>query len=108
MPYIKIEARHCAATGAPLMAPLFFYWPEDKTAWEIEDQYCFGRALLIAPVVHPGETERSVYLPAGKWLDFWTGERITGGERITTPVPLDKIPVYRREEAPWISIEEQE
>ncbi|NOY09899.1 MAG: glycosyl hydrolase family 31, partial [Spirochaetes bacterium] len=108
MPYIKMEARHCAATGAPLMAPLFFYWPDDKAAWEIEDQYCFGRALLIAPVIYPGETRRSVYLPEGKWINFWTGERITGGEKITAPAPLDKIPVYRREEAPWIGIEEQE
>ncbi|MEW5816343.1 MAG: TIM-barrel domain-containing protein [Spirochaetota bacterium] len=108
IPYIRAEAACCTETGAPLAAPLFFYWPEDRRTWEITDQYCFGRALLIAPVVYPGETEREVYLPAGLWLDFWTGEKIEGGRKLSAAAPLKRIPIYRREGALWRPIEVEE
>ena len=101
LPYIEVEAAHCAATGEPLMRALFLDWPEDPLAWKIADQYCFGRALLVAPVVEPGVTQRRLYLPAGEWEDFWDGTRLTGGRWITRPAPLDIIPVYRRLDAPW-------
>ena len=49
--------------------------------------------MLVAPVV-AGEHEREVYLPEGDWFDFWTGKHFTGRQRITTPVPLEQIPVF--------------
>jgi len=101
LPYIEAEATHCVATGEPLMRALFLDWPEDPLAWEIADQYCFGRALLVAPVVEPGVTQRRLYLPAGEWEDFWDGTRLAGGQWITRPAPLDTIPVYRRLDALW-------
>ncbi len=101
LPYIEAEAAHCGATGEPLMRPLFLDWPEDPVAWKIADQYCFGRALLVAPVVESGVTQRHLYLPAGKWEDFWDGTRLTGGQWITRPAPLDVVPVYRRLDASW-------
>jgi len=100
-PYIETEAAHCSATGAPLMRALFLDWPEDPLAWQIADQYCFGRALLVAPVVEPGLAERRLYLPAGEWEDFWDATHLTGGQWISRSVPLDIIPVYRRLDAPW-------
>jgi alpha-glucosidase (family GH31 glycosyl hydrolase) len=96
LPYIEAEAAHCAASGEPLMRPLLLDWPEDPEAWQISDQYSFGRALLVAPVIQPGHTERRLYLPAGEWQDLWTGENLTGGQWITRPAPIDIIPVYRR------------
>ena len=101
LPYIEAEAAHCAATGEPLMRALFLDWPGDSEAWKIADQYCFGRALLVAPVVEPGVTQRNLYLPAGEWEDFWDGTHLTGGQWIIRPAPLDIIPVYRRLGAPW-------
>jgi len=100
LPYIETEAAHCSVTGEPLMRALFLDWPEDPVAWKITDQYCFGRALLVAPVVEPGVTQRHLYLPAGEWEDFWDGTHLTGNQWITRPVPLDIIPVYRRLDAP--------
>ncbi|MEW6232064.1 MAG: TIM-barrel domain-containing protein [Chloroflexota bacterium] len=101
LPYIEAEAAHCAATGEPLMRALFLDWPRDPKARKITDQYCFGRALLIAPVIEPGITQRRLYLPDGEWEDFWDGTHLTGGQWITRPAPLDIIPVYRRLDAPW-------
>lgn len=96
LPYIEAEARHCSETGEPLMRPLFLDWPGDPTCWQVEDQYCFGRSLLVAPVVQPGALERTLYLPAGEWEDFWSAERIEGGRWITVPAPLERIPVFKR------------
>jgi alpha-glucosidase (family GH31 glycosyl hydrolase) len=101
LPYIQAEAAHCAATGEPLMRALFLDWPEDPLAWEIADQYCFGRALLVAPVVELGITQRYLYLPAGEWEDFWDGTRLAGGQWVTRPAPLDIVPVYRSLDAYW-------
>jgi len=102
LPYIMAEARHCAETGDPLMRPLFLDWPDDPQAWQVSDQYSFGRALLVAPVIEPGGVERRLYLPSGEWQDFWNGTPVFGEGWITVPAPLDRIPVYRRLDQPWI------
>lgn len=96
LPYIVNEAAHAVATGEPLLRPLLLDHPHDAQIWRMEDQYSFGRDLLVAPVVDEGATERQVYLPAGLWYDFWTGEAVDGGQRITVAIPLDRIPVYVR------------
>lgn len=94
--YIEAEAAYCQKMGDPLMRALFLDWPDDPQAWKITDQYCFGRSLLVAPVVEPGKTQRSLYLPEGEWEDFWDGSRWKGEQWITREVPLDIIPVYKR------------
>lgn len=101
LPYIEAEAAHCAVTGEPLMRPLFLDWPHDPEAWQIADQYCFGRALLVAPVIEPGVTQRRLYLPHGEWEDFWDRTRLAGSRWITRSAPLDIMPVYRRLDASW-------
>lgn len=95
IPYITREAAHCSETGEPLMRCLFIDHPGDPRCWEVEDQYFFGRSILVAPVMEEGLDERSVYLPNGEWIDFWSGESINGGVEITVKTPLDRIPVYR-------------
>jgi alpha-D-xyloside xylohydrolase len=96
LPYITAEARHCAETGEPLMRPLFLDWPADLQAWQIWDQYCFGRGLMIAPILEPGTLTRRLYLPEGEWQDFWTGAEFSGQQWITVPAPLEQIPVFKR------------
>jgi alpha-glucosidase (family GH31 glycosyl hydrolase) len=55
----------------------------------------FGPALLVAPVTEPGRESRQVYLPAGHdWYNFWTNERIKGGQTVTAAAPLDTIPLF--------------
>jgi len=54
--------------------------------------------LLVAPVLSP-VTQRAVYLPEGNWIDYWSGERLTGRHTITADAPLDRIPLYVREGA---------
>ncbi len=101
LPYIVEEAKHCASTGEPLMRPLFLDWHTDPQVWQIVDQYCFGRGLLVAPVLESGVNERRLYLPEGEWQDFWTGEKFSGGQWVTVPAPLERIPVFQRLDRTW-------
>ena len=54
----------------------------------------WGRNILVAPVVEKGATSRSVYLPRGRWYDFWTMEPVEGGREIIRPVDLETMPLY--------------
>jgi alpha-glucosidase (family GH31 glycosyl hydrolase) len=56
----------------------------------------WGRDMLVAPVVEKGATSRKLYLPKGKWIDFWTEEIVEGGREITRAVDLATTPLYVR------------
>jgi alpha-D-xyloside xylohydrolase len=97
MPYIYSLGWQVHETGAPFMRGLFLDFPNDPQVANIGDEYMFGPALLVAPVTDQGVTTRSVYLPAGcDWFNFWTNERLRGGQRITVAAPIDTIPVFVR------------
>lgn len=82
------------------MRPLFFDFPHDPQCYEIEDQFMFGPDILVAPVLEAGATSRAVYLPAGAtWYDAWTGEPRAGGAGVWVGAPLERIPVFVREQA---------
>ncbi|HEY8900806.1 MAG TPA: TIM-barrel domain-containing protein [Chthoniobacterales bacterium] len=96
LPYTYALARQVRDTGLPLMRALWLHYPDDATAAARGDEYLWGRDLLVSPVVERGATERRVYLPAGIWYDWWTGERIEGGREIVRPVDLATLPLYVR------------
>lgn len=97
-PYIRECMRQASEKGAPVMRPLFYEFPEDKTCWEVEDSYFFGPDLLVSPVMEEGVREREVYLPKGcKWTDAYTKKVYEGGQWVTVPAPLAIIPVMIRE-----------
>jgi alpha-D-xyloside xylohydrolase len=75
--------------------PLDF--PNDPKVSDLRDEYMFGPAFLVAPVTDQGATSREVYLPAGTdWYNFWTNERVKGGQTITVAAPIDTIPLFVR------------
>ena len=103
MPYIYSLGRQTNLTGAPFMRGLFMDFGSDPNVADIGDEYMFGPALLIAPVTEQGVTSRQVYLPAGPegpertiWFNFWTNERLHGGQTITAQAPIDTIPIFVR------------
>ena len=97
-PYVRQIMREAHESGAPVMRPLFYDFPEDQEAWKVEDSYMFGPDLLVSPVMEAGVTERQVYLPAGAtWKDAYTGKVYDGGQRVVVPAPIDIIPVLIRD-----------
>ena len=69
---------------------------DDARIWDVPHQYLLGDELLVSPVTEPGRDRGAVYLPAGEWVDLFTGERHMGPVVVERPVPLDEIPVYVR------------
>ncbi len=95
MPYIYSLGHFTNKTGAPFMRGLFMDFGNDPKVADIGDEYMFGPALLVAPVTEQGVTSRSVYLPAGTdWYNYWTNERLHGGQTITVNAPIDTIPLF--------------
>ncbi|MER6145778.1 glycoside hydrolase family 31 protein [Streptomyces sparsogenes] len=99
-PYVLAQMRAAHEEGLPPLRPLFLEFPGDEAAWGVADAYLLGPDLLVAPVLEAGATERSAYLPAGaRWTDAWTGDSWEGGTTVTVPAPLDRIPLFLRDDA---------
>jgi len=110
LPYIYSVAAWASQRSYTMMRLLAFDFRRDPRVANVDDQYLFGPAFLVNPVVHPMYYEsgsvpladvpkrRSVYLPEGaNWVDFWTGRRWTGGQTVEADAPLDILPLFIRE-----------
>ncbi len=95
-PYVRRLMHEAHTSLTPLMRGMFYEFPEDENCATLKDQYMFGPDYLVAPVVHPGQRERGVYLPAGSWEDIADGAVYEGGQRVTVAAPIEKIPVFKR------------
>jgi alpha-D-xyloside xylohydrolase len=97
MPYIYSLGYQTWQTGAPFMRALPLDFPNDPRVADLRDEYMFGPAFLVAPVTEQGATSRQVYLPAGTdWYNYWTDERVKGGQTIAVQAPIDTIPLFVR------------
>ncbi len=96
-PYLYTYAHEAHATGAPIMRAMFLEHPELDGAAQIGDTYYFGRSLLAAPVMTRGATTRDVILPSEKYFDWQDQVLYDGGQTITVPAPLGKLPLFLRD-----------
>ena len=96
LPYLYTLFEECHRTGAPILRPLIFEYPEDETTYTTDDEFLLGDALLVAPITRPGIEHRHVYLPQGTWFHFWTGERFDGPAHVLAHAPLGEPPIYVR------------
>jgi alpha-glucosidase len=96
LPYLYTLFEECHRTGAPILRPLLFEYPEDETTYNADDEFLLGSALLVAPITRPGTEHRHVYLPQGTWFHYWTGERFDGPVHILAHAPLGELALYVR------------
>jgi alpha-D-xyloside xylohydrolase len=94
-PYEWTYAHRLAEDGRPIARPLGLAYPE--LGVHPNDTYLFGDSLLVAPVLERGVVKREVTLPAGRWIDWWTGAIVDGGGTIMADAPLDTLPLYLAE-----------
>jgi len=95
-PEISKAMKRAHEKGTPPMRPLFFDYPNDPKAWEIEDQFLFTEDYMVAPVLSPGIRQREVYFPEGRWLNIFDKTEIRGGQSLQSKAPLEWIPVFRK------------
>jgi oligosaccharide 4-alpha-D-glucosyltransferase len=94
MPYNYTLAYEQATGGHPLISPLYYYFSDDTASYGAQDEYMWGKSMLVAPVTEKGATSRKVYLPKGTWYNYKTLARQEGGTSITEAVDMESIPVY--------------
>jgi alpha-glucosidase (family GH31 glycosyl hydrolase) len=98
VPYLAALAVQAGADGTPIMRPTRLVYP---AAASDDDTFLVGDALFVAPVVTAGATSRTVALPPGTWIDWWTGAADSG--TVTRPAPLDTLPLWRAANA-WVPL----
>jgi len=96
LPYIYSMSWDVLRNRGSMMRALAFDFRKDGKALAVTDQYMFGKALLVAPVVEKGATKRSVYLPQATWYDFHSGKRYAGAQTIEADAPISRIPLFVR------------
>ena len=112
LPYIYSTSWEITAHASSMMRALMMDFSRDRKVLDIDDQFMFGKSILVCPVTEQMYTKtddkgtnedfrtvksKKLYLPAGTtWYDFWTGEQIVGGQEIEKPVPVDIMPLYVR------------
>lgn len=95
-PYLYTYAVQANKSGIPIMRDLLLEFPTDPKTYEVDAEYMLGDRMLVAPVIAQGATNRSLYLPRGSWVNYWTGDMVDGGRDVTVSAPLEQIPILVR------------
>ncbi|HET8851395.1 MAG TPA: TIM-barrel domain-containing protein [Ktedonobacteraceae bacterium] len=96
MPYLYTLFYEAATTGAPIIRPLYYHYPQDERACDTQSEFLLGDALLSAPIYEQGATSRSVYLPEGNWFDYWDDNEYPGMGWSDIAAPLERWPLFVR------------
>ncbi len=97
-PYIYSMAGKTYWDNYTMMRGLVMDFPGDRNVNDINDEYLFGKSLLINPVSEMNATNRKVYLPKGNgWYDLYTGKYFEGGQNINADAPYSRMPVFVKE-----------
>jgi alpha-glucosidase len=96
LPYLYSLFWEAATTGAPILRPLLYHYPNDRHTYALHDQVMLGPFLMAAPIYRPGQECRAVYLPEGTWYDWWTNDCYDGPTHILVHAPLERMPLYAK------------
>lgn len=94
IPYIYSASYDLWKSARPIMTPLVMDYPEDENTYQICDQYMYGGDMMVCPVVTKNALSRPVYFPGGDWIDYWTGERISGRQYKSFLSPWEIMPIF--------------
>ncbi|HXE71499.1 MAG TPA: glycoside hydrolase family 31 protein [Candidatus Nitrosotenuis sp.] len=96
LPYLYTLAHQAHRSGAPILRPLLYEFPDDVEGFRRDDQVMIGPHLMVAPVVRQGHRHRLVWLPSGAWHHWWTGQVLQGPGAFAVDAPLGRIPLFVR------------
>ncbi|MFZ9682865.1 MAG: glycoside hydrolase family 31 protein [Cephaloticoccus sp.] len=101
-PYYYSAAVESSRSSVPMVRPLAFDHFRNERTYTIDDELLVGPSLLVAPVMETSAHSRYVYLPAGEWFDYWTGESFAGNRQVLADAPLYRphgLPIFVRKGA---------
>lgn len=101
IPYIYTMNYRTHREGRALCEPLYYNCPTESEAYACKNGYMFGSELLVCPVTskcdkHTKRAETAVYLPKGRWTNFFTGEIYEGGKTVRVHSDLHTLPVFAK------------
>lgn len=110
VPYLVNAGHEAHETGLPVMRAPLLHYGDDPEVWTLKREFLCGRDLYVAPVVEKGATTRTLYLPAGDWVELFHGTEydetsggfriggrtVDGGRTITVDAPFEEIPLFVR------------
>ncbi|MEM9141618.1 MAG: glycoside hydrolase family 31 protein [Bacteroidota bacterium] len=97
LPYLYTMFYRYSEFGTPMLQPLYYYDQEDPQTHFRTDEFIFGKQILVCPVQEPNAKGRRMYLPRGKWYNYWTEEITEGGRELWIAADIDKIPLFIKE-----------
>jgi len=99
LPYIYTAFHQYVNEFTPMLKPISMFDQTDQDTLYRVDEFLMGDHILVCPVLEPNAKSRYVYLPKGKWYNYWTNKVFDGGKEILADAPLEEIPLYIREGA---------
>ncbi|MEK6155216.1 glycoside hydrolase family 31 protein [Flavobacteriaceae bacterium 3-367] len=99
LPYLYTMFWKYISEDKPMLQSLVYYDQEDTQTHFRTDEFIFGEQILVCPIQEPNAQGRRMYIPKGKWYNFWTEEIVNGGKEKWVVADLDKIPIFIKEGA---------
>ncbi|WP_452233108.1 glycoside hydrolase family 31 protein [Lacinutrix sp. MEBiC02595] len=99
LPYLYTAFWKYINDGTPILKSLVLYDQEDTATHYRSDEFVYGEQILVCPILEPNGKGRRMYVPRGKWYNFWTDEVIEGGREVWVDAELDSMPMFIKEGA---------
>lgn len=99
LPYLYTAFWKYINDGTPILKSLVLYDQEDTSTHYRSDEFVYGEQILVCPIIEPNAKGRRMYVPKGKWYNFWTDEVVDGGKEIWVDADIDSMPIFIKEGA---------
>jgi len=99
LPYLYTAFWNYITDGSPILKSLVLYDQEDQQTHYRSDEFIYGEQILVCPIQEPNAKGRRMYIPRGKWYNFWTNEVVIGGKEIWVNADIDSMPIFIKEGA---------
>jgi len=94
LPYLYTMFYEYTKKGTPLLKSLVYYDQDDAQTHYRTDEFIFGNQILVCPILEPNAKGRRMYIPKGKWYNYWTKLPVEGGKEQWVDADVDSIPLF--------------
>lgn len=94
LPYLYSAFYEYCEEGIPIIKPLYYFDQEDPQTHFRTDEFIYGNHILVCPILEANAKGRRMYIPRGKWYNFWTNEVFYGGKEQWVDADIDSMPIF--------------